>query len=49
VVRVSRRHAHCDYVRFQHLDLDVQFRQPCPVQKHGVGASRMTRQRRLLG
>jgi hypothetical protein len=46
VVRTIR-HAHCDQVRVEHLNLDAQFLQP-PVQKHGVGAHPMTHQHRML-
>jgi hypothetical protein len=42
------RHAHCDQVRVEHQNLDAQFLQPPPMQKHGVGAQPMTRQHRLL-
>jgi hypothetical protein len=48
VVRVTIQHAHCDQVRVEHLNLDAQFLQPIPVQKHGVGAHPVTRQHRIL-
>jgi hypothetical protein len=46
----TRHHtrAHCDQVRVEHLNLDAQFLQPPPVQKHGVGAHPMTRQHRMF-
>jgi hypothetical protein len=45
-VRVAIRHAHCDQVRVEHLNLDTEFLQPPPVQTQGVGANPVTRQHR---
>jgi hypothetical protein len=48
VVRVTIRHAHCDQVGVEHLNLDAQFLQPPPVLKHRVGAHPMTCQNLML-
>jgi hypothetical protein len=48
VVRVTRWHTHCDQVRFENLDVDAPFLKPPPAQKHGIVASPMTRQHRML-
>jgi hypothetical protein len=38
VVRITIRHALCDKVRVEDLNLDAQFLQPPPGEKHRVGA-----------
>jgi hypothetical protein len=48
VVRVTIQQAHFDQDLVEHLNVDAQFLQPCPVLKHGVGASAITRKRRIL-
>jgi hypothetical protein len=48
VVRGTIRHAHCDQVRVENLNLNAQFLQPPSEQKHGVKARPMTRQHRML-
>jgi hypothetical protein len=49
VIRVTTRHTRYDQVRLEHLDLGAQcFLKPPSVQKHGVGASPMICQSRIL-
>jgi hypothetical protein len=48
VVFVTIRHAQREQLRVEHLKHDAQFLQSPPVQKHGVVASRITRQHRML-